>query len=112
MIDKTPAPIEKPVANSSRVLLYMNVSMLMFTSVGVFGKDVMNREVGGATFIEFTFVRMVFMVILAYSYLLKLKIKVTDVPPNLWPLLLARCFIGSINFIILAVVIKIIPLTI
>ena len=84
----------------------------MFALNSVFGKDTMSREVGFATFTEFTFVRMIFMSLASYACLFKLKMKVTDVPSNLRIILLARCCIGSVNFIILAIALKTLPLTI
>lgn len=113
MLDKSsPQPVEKSPAKFSVVLGFMNASMFMFTLNNVFGKEVMNREVGYATFTEFTLVRMIFMSLASYGYLLKLNIKVTDVPQNLRLILFARCFIGSVNFVILAIAIKVISLSI
>lgn len=84
----------------------------MFALNNVFGKEVMNRDVGFATFTEFTFVRMIFMSLASYVWLLKLGVKVTDVPSNLRVILLARCFFGSINFLITSIALKILPLSI
>jgi len=90
----------------------MNASMFMFTLNNVFGKEAMNRTNDYATFIEFTFVRLWFMAIASYLCLLWFKIKVTDVPKELRGILFARCFIGSVNFLVIAISLKILPLSI
>jgi drug/metabolite transporter (DMT)-like permease len=90
----------------------MNASMFLFTLNNVFGKEAMNREIGFATFVEFTFVRMWIMALASYIWLVKLKIRVTDVPQDLKLILLARCFLGSVNFLVIAIALKTLPLSI
>ena len=90
----------------------MNASMFSFTLNNVFGKSAMSRVTGYATFLEFTLVRMVFMAIASYICCAKLKVKVTTVPKELRLVLFARCLIGSVNFLVIAIALKLLPLSI
>ena len=67
-------PSEKPPAKFSYVLALMNASMFSFTLNNALGKELMNRGTGYATFLEYTFVRMLLMAIAAYFCCLKLKV--------------------------------------
>jgi len=86
--------------------------MFMFTLNNVFGKEAMNRKVGFASFIELTLVRMWFMAIASYIWLQKLNISVTAFPANLKYILFARCFTGAVNYLVVTIAIKLMPLSI
>lgn len=90
----------------------MNSAVFMYTLNNALGKDAMSRNEGFATFNEFTFVRMWFMAIAAYVCLLRNKQKVTDFRPDLRWILIARCAVGAINFLLIAIALKNLPISV
>jgi len=90
----------------------MNSAVFMYTLNNALGKDVMSRPSGFATFNEFTFVRMWVMAIAAYLCLLRIDVKVTDVPADLRWILVARCAVGAVNFLLIAIALKNLPISV
>ncbi len=52
------------------------------------------------------------MAIAAYVCLLRINVKIIDVSPELHWVLLARCVVGAINFLLIAIALKNLPISV
>jgi len=86
--------------------------MIGFTFSNAFGKDLMNKPVGYLTFNEFTLVRSIFTMSLSFVILRKNSMYVDNVEANLKWILLARCLVGTLTFLVTAIAMKLLPLSV
>ena len=86
--------------------------MIAFTINNSLGKELMTKPVGFLTFNEFTLARSLFTMTLSYFILCYLNVKVSDVAIDLRHVLVARCLVGCTAFLVTAVALKLLPLSI
>ena len=86
--------------------------MISFTINNSLGKELMTKPVGFITFNEFTLARTLFTMSLSYFILRFMNIKVRDVSVDLRNVLVARCLVGCTAFLVTAVALKLLPLSI
>jgi len=100
------------VAKFSTVFVLVNGAMISFTFSNAFGKELMNKPVGYVTFIEFTLVRSLFTMSLSYTLLRRMDVNVKQIASDMRFVLLSRCIVGCVAFLVTALAMKEIPLSV
>jgi len=86
--------------------------MFLFTINNTLGKDVMNKEIGRTTFIEFTLFRSFFMMNSSLLMIYGQKINVFEVAREFRCILASRCLVGTFVFLITTLALKMLPMSI
>jgi drug/metabolite transporter (DMT)-like permease len=94
-----PTQVKESETKFAVIIALMNASLIMFTITNALSKEVMSRQGDFATLNEFIFVIMWIIAFASYMCLLKLKLKVFQVPTELKGILFARCFMGGLDYL-------------
>lgn len=102
----------KPDISFAELFMQINFFIFLFAINNMYGKEIMNLDVGKVTFIEFTLFRSSFMMVGSYLLLYGDRRSVTDVEKKYRWILTSRALVGTFVFLITTVALKMLPLSI
>lgn len=102
----------KPDISFAELFMQINFFIFLFAINNMYGKEIMNLDIGKVTFIEFTLFRSSFMMVGSYLLLYGDRRSVTDVEKKYRWILTSRALVGTFVFLITTVALKMLPLSI
>ena len=81
----------------------INIALLFYTGMNVFGKDVMTLKDGAIHVIEYSLFRSAFLAFASYSMIPRYNLTIWSVPSDCVRPLIFRCIIGLITFFIITI---------